>query len=265
MNISLAMRSSIILLVCASAFAGQFYAPTRRPSPPVVAAAGLVSVTNGLIAYYPFTGNGNDAFGSYNLGVSGAIYSNGIGGTVNTAIAFDGIDDVATNYSFLPLPQQTAMTISAWFQPRNPAFSGQYAGVIMGSKYTGEITTRVQDSLVKWQMLFTGPDEAEYHNALSDAAFATNSWYYITATFSAASSVLYLNGTQQVYNVTNATPTFAEISGVYSNRLCVGASDATALDTGISQYFTGLIDELRIYNRALSAAEVQTNYLAREN
>jgi hypothetical protein len=54
-----------------------------------------VNLNNGLVAYYPFNGNANDASGNNNTAslINGTTFGTDRNGTPNTAAAFDGIDD----------------------------------------------------------------------------------------------------------------------------------------------------------------------------
>ena len=76
-------------------------------------------LTNGLVAYYPFNGNANDASGNGNDGtVQGAVPTTDRFGNANSAYAFDGLTD------YIELPLNTGnlnglsrATFSAWINP----------------------------------------------------------------------------------------------------------------------------------------------------
>src|ERR1019366_3185308 len=74
-------------------------------------------LTNGLVAYYPFNGNANDASGNGNNGtVYGAILTTDRFGNSNSAYSFDGASsyiEVPSNASLLFSNQ---LTISAWIK-----------------------------------------------------------------------------------------------------------------------------------------------------
>src|SRR5207244_1303537 len=74
-----------------------------------------------------------------------------------------------------------------------------------------------------------------------------NTWTHLAATFDGATVRLYVNGAETVSQVQTAalTPT--------AGTLQIGADSYTG------ENFAGRIDEVRIYNRALSAAEIQTD------
>ena len=73
--------------------------------------------TDGLVAYYPFNGNANDASGNdINVTVSGATLTANKNGDVNSAYSFDGDQDIITipNTDMINTSQ---ITVSAWIKP----------------------------------------------------------------------------------------------------------------------------------------------------
>jgi hypothetical protein len=79
------------------------------------------------------------------------------------------------------------------------------------------------------------------------SAVPANSWTHLAATYDGAMVRLYVNGVQ----VSSHAQTGAISSS--ANPVQIGG------DTIYGQYFQGRIDEVRIYNRALSQAEIQTD------
>ncbi len=77
------------------------------------------------------------------------------------------------------------------------------------------------------------------------AAVATNAWTHLTATFDGAVLRLYVNGTQVATRA--VTGSMLASTGL----LRIGGNNTWA------EWFGGLIDDLRIYDRALTAAEVK--------
>ena len=85
-------------------------------------------------------------------------------------------------------------------------------------------------------------------------ALPLNTWQHVTFTYSTSGGVTgYVNGAPVAFNVN----TFSGQSlPSYAYGLLIGA------DAGLSTFDAGLIDEVRIYNRALSATEVSSIYSA---
>jgi hypothetical protein len=79
------------------------------------------------------------------------------------------------------------------------------------------------------------------------AGLALNSWTYLAATYDGASLRLYVNGVQV------ATSAVSGAIATTAGPLQIGGNNVW------SEWFKGTIDDVRVYNRALSAAEVQAD------
>src|SRR4029077_13721057 len=88
-------------------------------------------------------------------------------------------------------------------------------------------------------------------NTDGTAAVPTSSWTFLTETYDGATLRLYVNGTQA--SAKAVTGSMANSTG----PLKIGGNSIWA------EWFSGLIDNVRIYNRALSAAEVTTDMSSR--
>ena len=78
---------------------------------------GQSSLTNGLVAYYPFNGNANDAGGNGNNGfVVGATLCPDRFGNTNSAYSFHGVSQYIV-FSSPPLIQTDNLSLSAWINP----------------------------------------------------------------------------------------------------------------------------------------------------
>ncbi|HYC29472.1 MAG TPA: Ig-like domain-containing protein, partial [Chitinophagaceae bacterium] len=84
--------------------------------------------------------------------------------------------------------------------------------------------------------------------ATGTSKLSTNTWTHIATTYDGSTLRLFINGVQVSSLSTSGSMTTS------TNALRIGGSTALS-----SQYFAGLIDEVRIYNRALSQAEIQTD------
>ena len=86
-----------------------------------------------------------------------------------------------------------------------------------------------------------------YADAFGTAALTANTWSFLTETYDGSTLRLYVNGTQVAS--TAHTGTIA----TSTNPLQIGG------DSIYGQYFAGLIDNVRVYNVALTAAQIQTD------
>jgi hypothetical protein len=84
-------------------------------------------------------------------------------------------------------------------------------------------------------------------NATGTATLSQNKWTYLAVTYDGATLRLYVNASQVAARTISAT--ILKSTGV----LHIGG------DSVWSEWFKGLIDEVRVYNRPLSAGEIQTD------
>jgi len=88
----------------------------------------------------------------------------------------------------------------------------------------------------------------------STTTIALNTWYFGTWVISGTTGTLYLNAHQEG-TVSDVDPSVSFTSGAF-------ASELGHLNGSATTYWPGALDEVRLYNRALSAAEVAALYLA---
>jgi hypothetical protein len=188
-----------------------------------------------LEAFYPFNGNANDLTSNVrNL----AVYDNttlitGKDNSSNSAYSFDSDGDyleIETN-----IPSFNNYTISLWAKP---ASSGTYEA--MFSSYDNS-SNGFQIDL----------DGSNFHIRKSSGGnIVLNTaqlevWTFIAFTYDGTNSIGYID---------NETPVIDPGGTTEFNRFRIGRN------RNGNTYFTGEIDELRIYNRALTASEISSLY-----
>jgi hypothetical protein len=97
--------------------------------------------------------------------------------------------------------------------------------------------------------LHVAPAAGPYCELQSTASYLDDAWHHVAITWDASTATIYVDGAA----VNSLASACAAVSGAFS--LKIGASG------NLAQYFTGSVDDVRIYNRALSAAEVQGLYV----
>ena len=99
---------------------------------------------------------------------------------------------------------------------------------------------------------------SNYDAFTSVATFNLNSWYHVCVTFNTATGMaLYINGVlDSTYVSTTTNPT---------NTPVTGSGQVDIANYGASNFLTGSIGQVMIYNRALSADEALTNFNALRN
>ena len=224
--------------------------------PTEAAAAVLSKAPNnlGLVGYWSFNEGTStvalDYSGNKNKGtlVNGPTLVNGKQGK---ALNFDGGDDYvnAGNGASLNITTKS-MTASLWIY-MNDLSSPQNIlnkGINSNDKgnnynifiYSSSLRFRLENSTTYNQIL------------LNTNIFSTNKWYYITFVSNETGFYFYKNG------VLDTSSLFVPLTPeANSESLYIGGGFG---DAGTGQDFNGLIDEVRVYNRALSADEVLKLY-----
>ncbi|GDY22711.1 hypothetical protein LBMAG56_40580 [Verrucomicrobiota bacterium] len=207
-------------------------------------------VLNGAVAYYPFNGNAVDALGAGNSGaVVGATPTVNRFGQGNAAYSFNGTNNYITfgkNESVYP---NTTLTWSAWFRQSgysdNPIILWDDDSQTGGERYLALGPLGDTNSMV-----FNADDPLAGPGGFAAGGLALGSgWNHVVFTADAASQNLYLNGTL----VASTNAPLPDHSG--RSYLSLGSGQ-----DGSVGYFNGSIDDLRIFNRALSAGEVASLY-----
>ncbi|MDP3940909.1 MAG: DUF2341 domain-containing protein [bacterium] len=160
-------------------------------------------------------------------------------GKVGSALLFDGFNQRVSVLDNGKLDQTSNLTISAWIK-RNRLGTAQH----IVNKGTSAYALHLDASnFVNLSMQGTGIIVTSTQ-AISD----TTSWHYIAATWDGTTGKIYIDGKDVSGATTSHTLT------VNATNLLIGS------DTTPANFFNGKIDEVRLYNYALSPAQVAWNY-----
>ena len=179
-------------------------------------------------------------------------------GVANSATLFNSFYKLEnTSDQFKP----SSITISAWIKKDNSQFAWStiagYRYNEQSAPYNSYSLNTGTASLNKLSFNFTTAATNDL-NITSNAILGPNVWFHVVATYNAANgnAKLYING------VLDSSATFTPASLIYlatppanNNRFCLGAVNYINT-TG----FSGTIDEVFIYGRAITAAEVTGLY-----
>lgn len=203
--------------------------------------------TDGLIAAYGFEETSGrdaiDASGNENHGtIRGAkrvASAEGLG----QALMFDGVNDVVIVRDSDSLDLTTGMTLEAWVYPT--VWLKGWSTIVMKQSQDGLAYSLHANA-------DSGMPTAGLHDGLAEQLLAAgshlrrNTWTHLAATYDGSTHKLYING-----KLVGTRPQTGSMR-VTSGWLRIGGN------TVWGEHFTGLIDELRIYNRALTEAEIST-------
>jgi hypothetical protein len=200
----------------------------------------------GLVAWWPGQGNANDVVGTNNgTLLNGATFAPG---EVGSAFSFDGANAVAqiADSPALSIAPGSALTVELWAYRTSTNSVGCLLGKRIGCG---------DNSGINYQMAYGGLDFGLCFGAghgdqvLPGIDLALNTWTHLAGTFEGGTYKFYINGqvvgtaTGMTLGPTNSAP--LEIAG-----------------SGSCAHFGGLLDEVSIYNRALTQGEIAPIYNA---
>ena len=212
---------------------------------PLFAVGSTRAATTGLVAAYSFNeGSGTtvgDASGTGNNGTtSNTTWS--AAGKYGGALSFNGTSARVNIPNSASLQLTSAMTLEAWVNPT--ATTSKWRDVI----YKGNDNYYLEGtSDTSSRPAGGGTFGGSNANAYGTAALTASTWSYLALTYDGATLRLYVNGTL----VGSQAKTGAITTS--TSQLQIGG------DSLYGQYFSGLIDEVRVYNIALGAAAIQTD------
>jgi len=211
----------------------------------------------GLVAYYPFNGNANDESKHENHGkVTGATLTEDRFGNPNSAYNFSGKDNYINCGNSSSLELTGDMTIEAWIYPTGLNYDADH-GIIVKK---GDCTHASRDA---YYLELTGSSlPANINFSLSDGPSLSyytvqgvipslNKWYHVASTYDRA------EGKVRVYVDGLLRKTFdrnTQTKPAASHNVFIGREGSQNYS---GRRFIGKIDEVRLYNRALSETEIQ--------
>ena len=226
----------------------------------VNSSSGCVKSAPGLVSWWPGEGNAKDIVGTNDgTAVGSLVYTNG---EVGQTFSFNGSSAYVQIASSPSLNPAGSFSIECWINPGR-----QDLEQVIVSKWTdsaaqpnqrsycfvaepnGALRFPISDAAHQWDASFHIFDTANH-------VIGTNTWSHVAAVYDQAAGArrIYVNGVEVAeridspITVLNGTATVA-----------IGAEFASG---PAAYFFTGMIDELAFYNRALSAGEIQAIYAA---
>ena len=193
------------------------------------------------IATYRFENDEIDLSGNYNGTGTAIQYA---AGRYGQAASFNG-SSAYINAGYIPTAASNTFSISTWVMFNSISASGTIAATyVSGSGNLG------------WYLRFSTSSKLEFGYTDGTQQSVSNSftpntgqWYHVVVTVGSNNVILYINGTQ------NASLSSTTISYTGNPDLYLGK-----LGTLSSSYLDGKIDQVRVFNKAISAAEVTTLY-----
>jgi hypothetical protein len=213
------------------------------------------NLQNGLIGYWPFCGNTDDESGN---GHNGTPYDNpqlttDRFGVPYSAYSFDGINDAIEIPASNPL-FPTNISLSFWARARAEGVA--LGGHAIRARFYGYIVfcDPTQQTL-NFQLLHS-PNEAQWTTSSASTSEWDTNWHHVVGTFDGSYNKLYVDGV-----LANEIPSDVPTIIYGSDGMVVFGRDGnTANAPGGSSHFTGQLDDIIMYNRALTPTEITQLY-----
>jgi hypothetical protein len=199
--------------------------------------------SDGLIAYYPFNGNANDESGNgYHGTVVGATLTRDRMGNENSAYSFNGTDNYISVPDEIFGPSIPEFTISCWIQlgenmPDRTARRIYHKGTV-----NGDMSLFLSsDNLI----VFQASEENQWKSVQSPFQ---GQWVHIVGMYRRGQNIqIWINGD---LGESLEIPEY-DLTHFDWSRASIGSNNR-----GESEFWKGVIDDIRIYNRTLAVSEI---------
>jgi hypothetical protein len=222
-----------------------------RVPPEITVVSAVDPGTDDLVAYYDMENNLLDGSGNGLNGtaIGAPTFSAGLG-SFGMALSLAGADcvDLGEQAAFDPIG---SFSVSLWANAE--VWNSDWAHAMIGNRGEDNVGWQIRRYASSSNIAFTtrgvGNDDTQ-----SNAVMPLGDWVHIACVYdnSANTKQIYINGALDQEVTTNAGVSIAATT----HNTYIGAR-ATSDNTGQEAFFTGLLDEIQVYNKALSAGEVE--------
>jgi hypothetical protein len=209
------------------------------------------------LATYQLNGDATDESGNYDGTATSVTYA---AGEFDLAGVFNGSSSFINTYITLDTNTVNGGSISLWFKTSNT----KSAQIILGSEtsqngasfgtviFIGSTTSSYSDESIScWD--YNGATTSTFLARGGSNTYQDGAWHHLVITSSSSTKNIYIDGNSQTI--------FYTLSGsASSNFKLTDIQLAASLGRAESNYFDGQIDQVRIFNRGISAGEVTTLY-----
>jgi gliding motility-associated-like protein len=227
--------------------------------------------TAGLVAYYPFSGNANDVSGNgMNGTVNGASLTKDRFGNANSAYSFDGVNDFIEIIPKSSMSKFNDFTLSVWSKnegwknqtsDRQYIFDGHAAGKDVSGNLYKEGFMIYYDSLsssisANAGILYSETDYSKFYTNTNDTSKLSNKWHHIILKRNGDKLSMFFDGVPVNHATGNSVSQALNMDHPwYIGTFC--GNNPNYVGNGS---YKGAIDDLIIYNRAMSDKEIQSLY-----
>jgi len=169
------------------------------------------------------------------------------------SMQFDGVDDIVQSLSIISIN-----SVSLWFKPNSTVTTGAGSGVLISfgtTDFRNAVYLGSNFSAISNELITITDQSLNYSYYAQASGTIDTNWHHLAVVHDGSKYQVYLDGSS--VTTTGATPLMT------SQQITIGARGRT--DGSIASYFNGKIDEVAIWNTALSSDAVQEIYNATNN
>jgi hypothetical protein len=215
--------------------------------------ATCVAPPSGMVAWYPAEANANDIKGGNNgTPRVSTTYAAGKVGQAFQFSTFNGSASTQVNVADSPSLRLTnGLTIDAWINPNAPGVADNpilVKGNLSSANSQPYSILFVNAGASDNRIIFRVGNASTFDSVVSNSNILLNTYTHVAVTYDGTTMSIYVNGSLDAFKTTT-------IGTLNQNSLPLAIGGGAA-------DFSGAVDELEIYNRALSQTEIQSVYNA---
>ncbi len=198
--------------------------------------------TNGLVGWWPFNGNANDESGNSNNGSlgSGIVATSDRYSNINAAYYFSGAGNISLTSS--PTTGNQDFTITGWVKTNNTSVRKGIACWGQDTPWSSTYFFITNNGYLNFGFAYNGGPQ-------SSTFISDNVWHFVGVTCTSGLIQLYLDG--------NPTASALQMNpNINGTNKAIGAN----IDNSGSNNFVGALDDIGIWNRALTPSEITGLY-----
>lgn len=212
--------------------------------------------SNGLLGWWPFNGNANDESGNANNGtVNGAILTTDRFGVANKAYSFDGVNDCIEIIDNSLMELGNSYSVGAWVKMDSTP----------NESYT-IISKERQLDATGYAMIFSSNNTIT-HAFLNNSNFSTsgsksvslNTWHFIVHTYNGTTITNYIDGIIDTSRNFTQTHMNSNLNWFFGKEFTTPGGGSSGYT---NRYLNGCLDDIGIWNRALTTQEISDLYNA---
>ncbi len=218
--------------------------------------------TNGLIGWWPFSGNANDESGNGNNGtVFGATLTTDRNNLPTNSYDFNGTTNyISLKNTFFSNPSRVStFSYSFWINPSTIPSAGKIFVINGKEGFWRTISVcLIENGTI--EIRGSQPSPQDYFAANSKSTISLSKWHHVVITYKEGLFSLYLNGVlSNTQSISYTSMEFAYLqSGNSTSTNLFGA--ANPVSPGITYHYHGKLDDYGVWDRALSANEITKIY-----